>query len=829
LKLAKVIILFCLAGSAFSQPDVKYSSVDIKTALSKLNVLGSVLYIAAHPDDENQGDLAYMALERHYQAAYLSLTRGGGGQNLLGPEKGSLLGVIRTQELLAARRIDNAQQFFTRAIDFGYSKSADEALSKWDHNLLLGDVVHVIRQTRPDVIITRFSEKWGGHGHHISSAILAKEAFGAAADARQFPEQLDKLQPWQATRIVWNTWRPQQDNDEDTTQYLSLDLGEYNPLIGMSYREIAAKGRSMHKSQGFGASPERGTSPDYFALTTGSPARSDLFDGIETSWKRIPGSSDIQQSINEIIKDYDPENPQKSIPGLIALYKILNTKKSNYWIETKKKEVQNLLQMCSGLWLESVASNEAASPGDSIEIRTSVLNRSDYPLMLKGTANTYGSDSLYNIALEKDRIKKIACRIQIPESSQYSQPYWLKNLPSETMYDVDKDFRGAAVQEPDMRSRVIVKFADTELTYEIPVLYKWNDPLNGEKYKSFVVRPAVSVALADEVYIFADNQPKQVAITVAANENNLKGRVDIQLPEGWLKEPQSQDFAIDKINEQQTIVFNVTPQQNAQNGEIKAQVSLGNQEYNQQLVTIRYDHIPEQNILVPAIAKIVKLDIIVPPKKIAYIMGSGDEIPESLQQIGLSVDLLSDDDLKSVDYSAYDVVICGVRAFNTRENLEILQERILEYVKNGGVWIVQHNTRFGIQVKQIGPYPYVARGRSRISEEDTPVTILKPAHPLLNFPNKITLNDFKNWVQERGTYLAESWNDNFTPLIAGHDKGEEPQKGGLLYAHYGKGIFIFTGFSWFRQLPAGVPGAYRIFVNMICAGDSSEMHGLNKK
>ena len=387
------------------------------------------------------------------------------------------------------------------------------------------------------------------------------------------------------------------------------------------------------------------------------------------------------------------------------------------------------------------------------------------------------------------------------------------------MFLVDKDFTGAAIDQPDLLTTVAIKFDDLSIKYEIPVLYKWNDPRNGEQYRPFVIQPDVSVSLSQNSYIFADEQAKDVTVTIIANRDKVSGEINIELPQGWKKEPSIHKFSLEKLNEQATIVFKVSPQKNALGGEISSYAIVKNKRFDQQLIKVGYDHIPQQNILIPAKAKLIKLNIIVPQKRIGYIMGSGDEVPQSLQQIGFQVDLVSDDDLNSLDYSPYDAVICGVRAFNTRDNLGFHQKRIIEYVKKGGTWIVQHNTRFGSQVGQIGPYTYTARGRSRISEEDAKIEILEPSHRVLNWPNKINQQDFDNWVQERGTYMAESWDENFVPLLAGHDKGETPQKGGLLYSTYGKGTFIFTGLSWFRQLPTGVPGAYRIFVNMICAGD----------
>lgn len=819
MKYSKIILLFLFTCNLYSQPGIKYSSVEIETALKKLNVLGSVLYIAAHPDDENEAFLAYMAQGRLYQTAYLSLTRGDGGQNLLGPEKGSLLGAIRTLELLDARGIDDAQQFFTRAIDFGYCKSSQEALKKWDPHLLLGDVVSVIRQRRPDVIVTRFSEQWGGHGHHIASAILAKEAFSASAYTHQFPEQLDNLKAWQPKRLMWNTWRPQQNRPENSPPPITLDYGEYNPLLGMSYEEVAAESRSMHKTQGFGSSPRMGKTIDYFEHTSGDIARNDLFDGIETTWKRVPGCDDIQKKVDKLIAGFNPENPQNTIPGLIDLYKHLDQKGESYWIEIKKKEVKNLLQKCSGLWLDAIALDKSVTPGKNIKIKTSILNRSDYGITLKKTAVTYAEDSLYHMLLENDIVHESIQTAKIPENCDYTQPYWLKKPASETIFNVSKDFTGAAVGSADLQASFTVEYDDLELEYKIPVLYKWNDSVKGEQYQPFPIVPDISISLSQNAYISAGKQSKDVAVTIVADRDSVAGEIRLNLPEGWSITPQQHTFSLEKRDQQAIFVFKVTPQKNAVDGNALCYAMIKNKRFDHQVIKLAYDHIPHQNVLVPSEAKLVNLDITVPKKRIAYIMGTGDEIPQSLREIGIQVDILSEADLKTVDYNNYDAVVCGVRAFNALADLALLQNRIIDYVKMGGTWIVQHNTRFGYQVKNIGPYPFTAQGRSRISEEDTPVKILEPTNPVMNYPNKITLHDFDGWVQERGTYLAETWDKNFVPLLSGHDAGEMPQDGGLLYSTYGKGIYIYTAMSWFRQLPAGVPGAYRIFVNMICAAD----------
>lgn len=818
-KIIRVLIILPLCFSiSNSQALVKYSAADINIALNKLNVLGSVLYIAAHPDDENQRTLAYMAQKKLYNTAYLSLTRGDGGQNLLGVEKGDQLGVVRTYELLAARKIDGAKQFFTRAIDFGYSKSAEETLNKWDRSLILGDMVNVIRQHRPDVIITRFTEQNGGHGHHLASAILAKEAFTIAGNAKHYPEQLKDTEPWRARRLFWNSWRPNLSQVEEDG-LISIDVGEYNALLGISYDELAATARSMHKTQGFGASPYRGASEEYFELSAGDSAKTDLFDGIETSWRRVKDSDEIQKSVTALIDNYDFNAPHKSIDELLRLYTLLEEHKEDYWVELKKQEVKNLLLMASGLWLDAAALKESVAPGEEVNIRITVINRSPANVTLqKISLDHFKDDSTFNSPLKNNQPQTLLRTITIPDNMEYTNPFWLKQAASETMFNLPKNYDGSPITGASLKAIVTLKFNDISVDYSVPVVYKWNDPTMGEQFNPFNIQPAVSISLDQGSYIFADKNPRDIIVSIKAGKNKVDGEITLDLPKGWNSVPTKHAFFLGSNDETGFFSFKVSPSNNAINGKVKAYAQVGSKNLNYHVIPVNYNHIAQQNILQAAEGNLINLDIVVPAKRIAYIMGSGDEIPQSLEQIGMTVDLMSDDDLSNVDYSVYDAVICGVRAFNTRENLYLLQNRIIEYVEQGGTWIVQHNTRFGKQVAQIGPYP-ITQSSDRISEEDAPIEILDPGHKVFNYPNKITSKDFEGWVQERSVYMLSAWEGKLYPLLAGADKGEPSRLGGILYSSYGKGVFIYTAMAWFRQLPAGVPGAYRLFVNMICAGD----------
>ncbi len=804
-----LLILFPLSICFGQSP---YSSSQILQSLKKLKVLGSVLYIAAHPDDENTAVLSYMSKGKLVRTAYLSLTRGDGGQNLIGKEKGDLLGVIRTQELLSARRLDGAEQFFTSAIDFGYSKTSDETLEIWNRDLILGDVVKVIRKFRPDIILTRFSKTQGGHGHHLSSAILSEEAFFAAANPTKFPEQLDELDPWQPKRILWNTWSP-------TSKAAAIDIGEYNPLLGESYSEIAAKSRSMHKSQGFGVSPGRGIQLNHFDLMAGDSLNNNLFEGIDLTWSRVTNNSDIENSVNEIIKKFEPQNPNKIVKDLVGLYNKLEQLDDGYWVNIKKKEIQEIIKMCSGLWLESIVWEPAISPGESIDVRSMIVNRSSIPIEIEKVFTTYSSgDTSLNQILEQNIPLNIKQVSSIPEDADHSQPYWLREEHNGKVFTVNNPaLIGLAENGDEISTKFFLKIFNTSFEYEVPAKHRWTDAVKGEQFRPFVIRPELSLSIEQPTYVFAKGKSHDVNVNVKTNTRNAIGRVYLSLPNGWHSEPAEYNFNLEEKGDQTNFAFKISTNNNTESGIAKLIAEMNGKIFTDQIIEIDYSHIPLQTVLQPAKTKLVKLDIKFEPKRIGYIMGSGDDIPLSLTQLGYELDLLTDDDMDNKDLSIYDVIICGIRAFNTREQLGRQQKKLIDFVEQGGTWIVQHNTRFGTQVEQIGPFPFSTQGRDRIADETAPLQFLMPDHQVFNSPNKITEKDFEDWVQERGLYFAESWEGKLYPLLAGNDKGEPSKLGGLLYANYGKGVFIFTAYSWFRQLPAGVPGAYRLFVNLISA------------
>ena len=788
-----------------------YSSSEILQGLKKLKVLGSVLYIAAHPDDENTAVLTYMSKGKLTRTAYLSLTRGDGGQNLLGTEKGDLLGVIRTQELLSARKIDGAEQFFTRAIDFGYSKTAKETLRNWDKDKLLADVVKVIREFRPDIILTRFSKTQGGHGHHLASAILAEEAFYAAADPTKFPAQLKTLKPWQTKRLYWNTWQPDQ-------SAISIDIGEYNSVLGKSFSEISAAARSMHKSQGFGVSPTRGSQLNHFNYFTGDTAHTDLFEGIDLSWNRLEEKS-IENEIENIIDRFNASNPEIIVADLVKLYGRVDQVENKYWSGIKKNEIKELIKMCSGLWMESIVWEPEISIGENIDVRSMIINRSNIPILLE-EINTDFSNTDLDVAQNLEYNKPISVKenISIQNDSEYSQPYWLVENHNGKMFTVNNTNKiGLAENPSEVNTKFVISLFGEKFEYLVPTIYRWNDAVKGEQTRPFIIRPNLSISADQENLVFADGSAQIINVNIVAKIDSAIGKLNIIIPKEWKTNTKAYDFELLEKGDRKSFIFEVSPNKDAKSSEVSFVAEMNREQYDEEIVEIDYSHINYQTVFKTVSVELIKLDITVIPKKIGYIMGSGDEIPSSLKQLGYEIELLSDDDLDKTDLMKYDVIICGIRAFNTRSDLDRQQKKIIEFVEKGGTWIVQHNTRFGIKVDQIGPYPFSTSGRDRISEEDAKIDILVPEHQIFNYPNKITQNDFDGWVQERGLYFANSWEGKLYPLLAGNDEGENSKLGGLLYSDYGKGVFIFTAYSWFRQLPAGVPGAYKLFVNMISA------------
>jgi len=806
------------------QPTKTMNSAEIQLALKKMQILGSVLYVAAHPDDENTALLAYFSNERLLRTAYLAITRGSGGQNLIGTEKGEQLGILRTQELLAARSIDGAEQFFTRAIDFGYSKNPEETLKIWDKQKVLSDVVWVIRKFRPDVIVTRFTPEIGGHGHHRSSAILAEEAFRAAADPTQFPEQLEFIETWQVKRLVWNAWsRYFSENNVNTSELASVDLGKYNTLLGKAYMEIAAKSRTMHKSQGFGMRGYRGELPNYFIHTAGDSAKTDLLEDVDLTWNRVEGGQSVSGILEEAYQRFNPEAPAESIPLLVSAYKQLNMMPPGYWVDVKKQDLKRTIQACAGIWMEAISDDYSATPGEKINLTMMVVNRSNFDFTLSKITKPLGEqDTVCNCQLENNQPIEWNTSLVLPEDMDYSQPYWLRENPQKGMYIINnQQMVEKPESEPVLKATFELSANDLTLQFETPVLFTWTDRVKGELYRSLEIVPKVSVDLQDQLYVFPNDEPKKVRVKVTSGAENISGNVKLLFDDGWKADPISHSFSLSEKLAETFLTFTVFPPTLQTENQLLVQAEINGQEFSKSSIHIDYDHIPIQTFQQEAGAKLIRLNLKRHDEKIGYVMGSGDDIPQSLDQLGYQVALLSDDDLENENLNQYDVIITGIRAYNTRDKLEALKQRLMKFVADGGTLIDQYNTTWGLKIDHLGPYPFKL-SHDRVSVEEAPVEILDNTHSLLNYPNKITEADFEGWIQERGLYFAEEWDSKYQTVLSSHDPGETAKVGGLLYTTYGKGHYIYTGYSWFRELPAGVSGAFRIFVNMISAGSHNE-------
>ena len=808
------------APPLFPQP---MSGSEIQLALQKLNVLGRVLYIAAHPDDENTNLMAFWANGSLYETAYLSITRGDGGQNLIGPELRERLGVIRTEELLAARRLDHAQQFFSRAVDFGFSKTAEETLRIWDHDKILSDVVWVIRKFRPDVVVTRFSpEDQLTHGHHTASAILTQEAFAAASDPNRFPEQLAFVKPWHPTRLVWNTSQFFFSNRNlpfDPTGLTILEAGGYNPLLGKAYTEIAAASLSMHKSQGVGGTPRRGARKEYFKLLEGQPMASALFDGVDTSWSRVANSEAVAAKIRQIIMEFHPTDPAASVAELLELRQALSELKNDDWISEKKAELDQIIAACLGLHVEASTTNATITPGQTADIKLEAINRCNIPVTLQEVGFPLSGDwKRIDAALPPNELvaKDLSCKI--PENTPYSQPYWLHQPGTLGTFAVDDQrLIGLPENPPHLPLNITLQLSGQELSYIVDTRYRTVDPIAGELRQPLVIAPPVFTDFPNHVLMFATNQPKSVPVRVIASTGPVKGQLKLTAPNGWQVNPATVQIDLKGANAEAVAAFTVKPAEQDSEGTLRAIASIDGREYSFGRVRISYPHIGVHTLMPAAEVKVVRTDIRKKGERIGYVPGAGDDVPESLQQIGYSVKMLSGGDITEKNLAQFSAVVLGIRAYNTDDRISTWLPELFAYVKSGGVAIAQYNTTADLKTKELAPYP-LEISRDRVTDENAEVRILAPNHSLVTKPNKITSKDFEGWVQERGLYFPNKWDPAWTPILSCNDPKEKPLDGGLLVAKSGKGFFIYTSYSWFRQLPAGVPGAYRLFANMVSLG-----------
>jgi LmbE family N-acetylglucosaminyl deacetylase len=816
----KIILRILLPITMVLHVAAQQSAGELLLRMRQLGVNASVMYLAAHPDDENTRLIAWLANERLYQTTYLSITRGDGGQNLIGSEQGPLLGLIRTNELMEARKRDGGQQLFTRANDFGYSKGPDETLKKWNKDSILSDMVFAIRKFKPDVIICRFPTTGeGGHGHHTASALLAAEAYTAAADPKRFSWQLTYTTVWQPMRLFWNTFNFGGTNTTSDDQ-LKIDVGGYNSLLGKSYGEIASESRTCHKSQGFGTAPQRGSTIEYFKQLGGPPVKQELLEGLDVSWVRF-GLPQLDKILQKIIVSFDPSSPEKSIPMLEAFYtQLLSIKSDNallkHYTSLQIRNCEQLIRACTGFYGEVSVSEPYLVPGQTYSLTARFLNRSNAVIELKNL-QWPSSDSLFSLRLLPQQVYTFKRSLMVPENEPFSNPYWLQSTYTESLYQVPTL---ADYNLPESTPRF-------NLTYELiinktmvrgcePILHRTTDPVKGEKVRRPVIVPPVSVKILDRCAVFNQGDKRVIKVQLKANRSSITGTLVAAAPMGFSVTIPAPELTLDRKNQELTIPITVTALRTDLKGELRIRFISDGKPCALALYSIEYDHINTQVVQKESVCILQSCPLKGNQQLIAYVPGAGDEVAESLTMAGYSVHILSNSQLESEDLTKYQAIITGVRAYNTNEKLQALNERLLAYVEQGGNLIVQYNTnsRVGPLNARIGPFPFTV-SRDRVTDERALVQFNQPLHPVLTTPNTITSDDFENWVQERGIYFATEIAPEYQTVFTMNDTGEKPHTGSLIIAKYGKGHFMYTGLAFFRQLPAGNSGAFRLMSNLI--------------
>lgn len=819
-KLMLIVLLAIPSKNASSQTQKVYSSAEVELMLQKLNKSAGVLYFAAHPDDENNRLLTFLGRGLTLRTAYLALNRGEGGQNLIGDEQGDALGLIRTNELLGARSIDGARQFFTRAYDFGYSKNPAETFRSWNRDSVLSDAVWVIRLFRPDLIIDRFPTTGeGGHGHHTASAIISLDAMAAAADSTKFPEQLKTVKTWKVKRLFWNTFNFGGMNTTSDDQF-KINVGGYSSVLGKSYGEMAAEGRSFHKSQGFGSAAVRGNEYEYLKLIKGEVFKNNMFEGIDTGLSRIAGAGELSKYAARALKEFNARKPELILPDLIAAYKSLDLLQDKFWIKEKKEELTMLIQACTGLWLSASTSEGEWSERSLIPLNLSLICRNNVQARLvRITLNeTAINDASISKLLPVNEMIKIQSAIQA-DSSMITQPYWLKKAHLSGGYNLSGlgSYRSYAINPAPVKARFTIEFSGVSVEFTTALQYHSVNPASGESYQPLRILPPVSIRPKENLLVFNQSRAKEVTIQLTAFEDKLHGTLIMHLPAGYGAKTKTLPFEFLHKGEKAELHFYVNHLANARPVDsITFSAKIGDLQVGETVHDLEYSHIPHISWLSPSVIKVISPELIIPAANIAYIAGAGDQVPAVLLQLGYRVSMLSDKQALEENLSNFTAVITGVRAYNTRSILRDIQARLIDYVKKGGCLIQQYNRPADLVTENLGPYPFQISAR-RITDENAPVVFTQPGSSLLNFPNKITAADFNGWVQERAIYTAVNADGHYSSPISMNDPNEPLLANTLLFTRYGKGAYIYTGLVFFRELPAGVPGAIRLFVNMIHA------------
>jgi len=817
------IFMLSIPLNSLSQRPPELTSAEIYHQIEKLGTLANVLYIAAHPDDENTSMISYFSNERHYETTYLSLTRGDGGQNLIGSEIGPLLGVIRTQELLAARRIDRGKQMFTRAVDFGYSKHPSEALEMWNKEKVLYDVVWAIRKTKPDIIVNRFDHRSPGstHGHHTGSAMLSFEAFDLAADPEVFPEQLQWVEPWQPGRLFFNTswWfygSQEKFEEAEKSGMNAVNVGVYYPLLGQSNNEISALSRSQHRCQGFGQIGSRGEELSYLEFLKGEqPTGDDPASGLNTTWSRVEGGDKIQAVYEEIKQNYDFQNPAASTAALANMYYMIKEMPDHPYKEQKLAECLELIQACSGLFLEVRLESHRLVPGQKVAAKYELINRGGASVKAQAVEiSPLGKRYEVGQVLEKNKGVERSFSFVLPENAPYTNPYWL-NQPGEVgLYHVDSlSWIGMPETPSFLQARFYLDIDGATIEIERDLVNVINRPERGEVYRPVEIVPEYTVSIQNPILFFQEGETKTLTVRVQNHTDQWsQDTLTLDLPDGFSVSPA---YYLLENNGQTNYHFSLTGSKGTRKQSLTAEVrTRSGKIYNQSLIEIEYDHIPLQTVLQPASTTLVTLQVESTAQKVGYIQGAGDDIPEFLEEIGIETKGLDVKAVMQEDLSQYDAIVLGIRALNTIEEIGQGMPSLMEYTKNGGTLVLQYNTNHALNTNDFSPYP-LEISRDRVADEHSPVKIVDPDHPVMHYPNRITSEDFEDWVQERGLYFPGKWSDDFQTVVAFQDPDEPFLESGLLVAPYGKGYYVYTGISFFRQLPAGVTGAFKLFTNIL--------------
>ena len=812
----KKLVLFTLTLSFFFSLSAQNSG-SIYRQLEKLNFLGSMLYVAAHPDDENTSLISHFSNHVHAHSAYLSLTRGDGGQNLIGTELREMLGVIRTNELIQARKIDGGNQFFSSAIDFGYSKHPKETLKIWDKTQILGEVVQRIRSFQPDIIIHRFDHRTPGrtHGHHTSSALLSHQAFSLTNDPNSYPEQLTTLKPWQVRRQFFNTswWfygSRERFEKADKINLLALEIGNYDALKGISNSEIAAASRSLHKSQGFGSSPALGARTEYIELVNGDrPASNDPFEGINTTWTRLEGGEKIGKLVAQALEEFDFKAPQKSVPLLVDIHQAIKGLSPSVWKNRKLKTVKALIKSCAGLTLQLNSDSAYGIAGENLKINFNSVHQSEQEINIKKIGSTQLNKTLSsNIAYKKT--------LQYSLEKTLGSPYWLLEKGSLGVFKIkDKSLIGQP-ETPALSLPIELTINGTTIVFEETINYRINDPVRGEVITPFYTLPQLGINFEKEVNLYPNDSAQTIRLEVTNYGQRFEGEVELCFPNGWTIDQAKKKVSLNERGASAFVSYQLSPTAKAESGLMGPLVHVNGKTMDKSFSVkeINYEHIPKQYVSQPSEAKLVRLDLTLPNKKVGYIMGAGDLVQTNLQAIGFPVTSIDIESISQEELNQFDTILVGIRAFNVLESLKYKNQLLFDFAAQGGTLIVQYNTSRRMQTKEILPYP-IELSRDRVTDENSRVRILEPKHAAFNSPHKISAKDFEGWVQERGLYFANNWDPKITPLLGMNDEGESEKLGSLLVAPHGNGTVVYTGLSFFRELPAGVPGAYRLLLNLI--------------